>query len=283
MNPDVARATWRTLEPVHAMVYFAPEPQEEYAALGFDCTANRAVGYFPARAAAMGAVTWPVVQAAFFNFSPLAVQFGLTGAWDVASPQQLLDARLRGASRALQRICGDLLGDLDEAVALARKACEGCTPYGRPLYAAHAGLPWPEEAHLQLWHAVTLLREFRGDGHIAALVTAGLSGLEAAVLHVAMGETWSRQALQATRGYSDEEWDGAVAALAARGWLELDGNFTADGRLRREALEQQTDELAMAPWELLGEDEVARLRDLVRPLSKAISASGVFGPVGPKL
>jgi hypothetical protein len=283
VNPDVARQTWRTLEPVHAMVYFAPEPQEEYTALGLDPAANRAVGYFPARAAAMGAVTWQTVQASFFNFSPLAVQFGMVGVWDLVTPEQLIAARLRGADRALRRIGGDLLDDLDEAVGLARTATEGCTPYGRPLYAAQAGLAWPEEPHLQLWQAISLLREFRGDGHIAALVCAGLTGLEAAVLHVAMGDTWSRQGLQATRAYSDEEWDAAVASLFERQWLDASGAFTQEGRGRREAIEAKTDELALAPWERIGEDGCARLRELVRPLSKAVSDAGTFGPVGPTL
>jgi hypothetical protein len=287
VNPTVAsqtaRQTWRTLEPVHAMVYFAPEPQEEYAALGLDSSANRAVGYFPARAAAMGAVTWPVVQATFFNFSALAVQFGMVGVWDITTPEQLVAARLRGADRALRRIGGDLINDLDEAVTLARTAAEGCTPYGRPVYAAQAGLAWPTEPHLQLWHAISLLREFRGDGHIAVLVAAGLTGLESAVLHVAMADTWNRAGLQATRAYSDEEWDGAVASLSERGWLDAAGAFTEEGKARREAIEAKTDELALPPWERIGEDGCARLRELVRPLAQAVSDAGTFGPVGPKL
>ena len=281
MDPLTARKTARTCEPVHAMVYFAPEPQEEYAALGLDGSVNRAHGYFPARAAAMGAVSWPVVHATFFNFSAFAVQFGIVGTWDIASPEQVLAARYRGADRALQRICGPLLDDVGEAVALLRSATEACTPHGRPLYAAHAALPWPDEEHLQLWHALTLLREFRGDGHIAALVGAGLTGLEAAVLHVAIGDTWSRKALQATRVYSDEEWDGAVASLAERGWLDAEGAFTEDGRARREAIEVQTDELGLAPWAVLGEDGCARVRELVRPLSKAVADAGTFGRSGP--
>ncbi len=284
MNPDTARSTYRTLEPYHAMVYFVPEAQEEYATLGLDGKANRAVGYFPARAAAMGAVTWATVHATFFNFSAVAVQFGISGVWDIASPADVLAARLRGADRALTRICGDQLDDLDEAVGLARKAAEGCTPYGRPLYAAHAALPWPEPPHLQLWHAVSLLREFRGDGHIAALVGAGLTGLEAAILHVAMPDSpWNRKALQATRVYSDEEWDAAVASLDARGWLHPDGSLTEDGTARREAIELLTDELALPAWERIGEDGASRLRDLVRPLSHAISEAGTFGRMGPAL
>jgi hypothetical protein len=281
MNPDVARQSWRTLEPYHAMIYFAPEAMEEYAALGLDPKANRAVGYFPARAAAMGAVTWQTVQATFFNFSPLAVEFGISGVWDIASPTQLVEARLRGADRALRRFLGERVNEVEEAASLARQATSGCNPYGRPLYAAQAGLAWPTEPHLQLWHAISLLREFRGDGHIAALVAAGLTGLESAVLHVAMNDTWTRAALQATRLYTDEEWDGAIASLAARGWLDADGAFTSEGRERREAIEQQTDVLALGPWEAIGEDGAARLRDLVRPLSIAITEAGAFGRSGP--
>lgn len=281
-TPEIARSAYRVLEPVHAMVYFAAEPQEEYLALGLDGKVNPAHAYFPARAAAMGKVSWQVVHATFFNFSPFAVQLGIDGVWDLVEPQDLLAARLRGADRALQRLGGDLLGDVKEAADLAREASLACTPYGRPLYAAHAGLAWPEEPHLQLWHAITLLREYRGDGHLAALVGAGLTGLEAAILHVAFAKTWSRKALQATRVYTDEQWDGAVASLAQRGWLTADEQLTEDGHARREAIEKQTDVLSLAPWERIGEEATVRLTELVRPLSRAIAESGVFGR-GPQL
>ena len=276
VTPEVARRTWRTAEPLHAMVYFTPEPQEEYAALGFDLRANRAAGYFPARAAAMGAVTADVVQATFFNFARRAVDVGMAGAWDVTSPEQLVQARFRGADRALRRLCGDLLDDpgVAEAAALARTAAEGCTPYGRPLYAANAGVPWPEEPHLQLFQAQTLLREFRGDGHIAALVTERVSGLEAAVLHIAMEETWDRRVLQKTRGYSDEEWDAAVARLAGRGWLQPDGTFTDEGRAHRQRVEDLTDELSVCAYDRIGVEGCDRLRELTRPLARAVVDGG---------
>ena len=278
MNPTVSRTMWRAMEPVHAMVYFAPEPQEEYLALGLDAKANRAVGYFPARAAAMGAVTWPVVQATFFNFSPLAVQFGMAGVWDRVTPAQVSEARYRGVDRALRRALGPAVAGagLEEAAVLARTASEGCTAYGRPLYAANAGLAWPQEPHLQLWHAITLLREFRGDGHIAALVADGLTGLQAAIMHVAQGDLWSRKALQATRAYSDEEWDGAVAELVDRGWMTPDGGFTELGRERRQAVEDLTDELALPAWQHLGDQGCLRLAELTRPLSDLVIASGSF-------
>ena len=276
VTPEIARRTWRAVEPFHAMVYFVREAQEEYAALGYDVKGNRAAGYFPARAAAMGAVTADVVQATFFNFSRLAVEFGMAGAWDVASPEQLVQARFRGADRAVHRICGDLLDDpgVAEAAGLARAAAEGCTPYGRPLYAANAGVPWPDEPHLQLFHAQTLLREFRGDGHIAALVTEQVSGLEAAVLHVAMEEALERRALQATRAYSDEEWDGAVAGLVDRGWLHPDGTLTDNGRAHRQRVEDLTDQLSVCAYARIGVEGCDRLRELAKPLVRAIADSG---------
>jgi hypothetical protein len=284
VDPSVARKMWRTLEPVHAMVYFVPEHREEYAAVGLDVEGNRASAYFPARAAAMGAVRPSVVQAAFFNFSALAVQFGMAGAWEATTPDDLVEARLRVADRALRRLCGDLLDtpDVVEALELARTACEGCRPEGRPLYAGLADLPWPTAPHLQLWHAVTLLREHRGDGHVAALTASGVSGLEAAVMHVAQGldegSGWSREPLRKTRGYSTEEWDTALAGLRGRGWIAADGEgFTDEGRRVRQEVEDLTDRLALPPWQHLGRAGCERLRALVRPLSKAVVEGGGLG------
>lgn len=280
LSPDVSRKTWRTLEPYHAMVYFVPEGPEEYGKLGLDVEGNKASAYFPARAAALGAVTPGVVQAVFFNFSALAVQFGMSGAWETTTPAALVEARLRVADRALRRLCGDLLDSADvvEALELARTACEGCRAEGRPLYAGLADLPWPTEPHLQLWHAVTLLREFRGDGHVAALTASGVSGIEAAVMHVAQGDAWTREPLRKTRGYSTEQWDTALAELRERGWIARDGEgFTDEGRRVRQEVEDRTDVLALPPWQHLGEAGCARLRELVRPLSKAVVDGGGVG------
>jgi len=281
VDPSVSRTTWQTLEPFHSMVYFAPEPQEEFAAIGLVVGGRVAAGYFPPRAAAMGAVSAGVVQATFFNFSRRAVDAGMVGAWERAAPPTVLAARYRGADRALRRLCAGLIDgpEVAQAGELAREACRACTPYGRPLYAAHADLEWPDLPHLALWHAIMLLREFRGDGHIAALTAQALTGLEAAVTHIAQGDRWTKDALRTTRGYSVEEWQACVDDLEARGWLDDAEQFTATGRARRKLIEDTTDVLALPPWDRIGEDGCARLRDLVRPLTEMITVNGGY-PLG---
>jgi hypothetical protein len=274
MEPVVARKMWRTLEPYHGLIYFAPEATAAYEALGvigFD-------GYFASRAAAMGPVPAEVVVATFFNFNPDVVRSAIPAAWSAATPEQLVDARRAAADAALRRATGSDLGspEVARAAELARAAADGCTAPGRPLYAAHASLSWPSEPHLALWHAITLLREFRGDGHLAALVDAGLDGVDALVLHAASGEV-ARAALQTTRGWRDEDWHASVDRLAARGVVDGEGAFTEVGAALRQHIEDRTDALALAPWEALGADGCDELRSLVRPLSRAIVEGGTFG------
>jgi hypothetical protein len=273
METVMARKMWRTLEPYHGIVYFAPEAAEAYRAIGIEGTA----GYFASRAAAMGAVPAEVVVATFFNFNPEVVRAAIPGAWAVATPEQVVEARRAAAGAALQRATGRHLDtpDVVRAAELARTAAESCTAPGRPLYAAHAALPWPEPPHLALWHAITLLREFRGDGHLAALLDAGLDGIDALVVHAASGEV-PRAALQTTRGWRDADWQAAVARLAARGVLDEAGALTEAGAAVRRHVEDRTDALAMAPWLALGTDGCDELRGLVRPLSRAIVEAGTF-------
>ena len=277
MEPVMARKMWRTLEPYHGMIYFAPEAAAAYEALG---VSGRA-GYFASRAAPLGAVPAEVVIATFFNFDPDLVRAHIPAAWEHASPAAVVQARLRAADAALRRALEDGVdgADVARAADLARIAASGCRAEGRPLYAGHAALPWPTEPHLVLWHAVSLLREFRGDGHIAALVDAELGGLDALLFHAASGEV-PRAALQTTRGWSDQAWHSARERLAASGMLESDGAFAARGAALRQHIEDRTDALALAPWSTLGAEGCDELRSLVRPLSQAIVASGTFGPPG---
>lgn len=268
-----ARELWRILEPVHGMIYFAPEAQERYAALGLDRTA----GYFASRSAAFGPVSAEVVVATFYNFNPVAVRAAIPGAWSAATPAALLEARLDAADHALHRGLGELAADVSELAALARiaaeRACE--SPQGRPLFAAHASLPWPDEPLLVLWWAQTLLREFRGDGHLAALLLEGLSGIEALVVHAASGEV-PAEGLRRSRAWSESEWAAAVEGLRSRGVVDAEGGLSAAGLELRARVEGRTDALAEAAYAELGEDKRERFVELARPLSRAVVAAGML-------
>ncbi|MBQ0896941.1 hypothetical protein KBX37_28265, partial [Micromonospora sp. U56] len=219
LDPAVARAAWRRAEPIHAMIYFAPEARQRYDALGLDGL----TGYFASRSAAFGAVPAEPVIATFFNFKPALVRAALPAAWERADPPAVLRARLDAADAALSRAFSALEDAADvvtEAAELARRAAESACEQlpGRPLFAAHAALPWPEEPQLVLWHAQTLLREFRGDGHVNALVVAGVTGLDALVLHAATGDVPVRFLLR-SRGWTGDEWAAAVDGLRSRGLI----------------------------------------------------------------
>ena len=268
-GPLLARKTWRTLEPLHGMIYFVPEAAEAYARLGITGRS----GYFASRAAPMGAVAPEVVVSTFFNFNPELVYSSLPRAWQVASPEAILAARLEAVDAAFRRVLGSAVGspEMRRAAVLARGMAEiaGTHVEGRPLCAGHADLPWPDEPHLVLWHAQSVLREFRGDGHIALLVTHGLSGIEALITHGAAGEA-PIGVLRATRGWPDDAWHAAVAALQERGWLREgdEVSLTGWGAAMRHEIEEQTDVLASVPYLWLGEEDCAELRALARPWSR---------------
>jgi hypothetical protein len=278
MDPTIARKTWRTLEPVHGMIYFAPDATEIYGRAGID---HHRTAYFASRSAAMGAVPAEVVIATFFNFEPGLVRRSIPSAWTSASPERILDARLELADVSLRRAFGDALGshELAETTALARQAAEAACehPEGRPLFAGHASLPWPDEPHLVLWHAQSLLREYRGDGHVAALVGEGLDGVEALVTHAASGDVPS-DVLRATRAWTQDAWDAAVDRLRSRGLVEhgSDVAFTDAGRALRQRIEDLTDVRATRPYEAIGEDGCDRLRALGRDLSRRVVDAGLL-------
>jgi len=275
VDPTLARKMWRTLEPYHGMIYFAPAAAAAYATLG---VTGRS-GYFASRAAPMGAVPAAVVVATFFNFNPALVERAMAGVWDTTSPAAILQARLDAVDAALQTALGDEVltsAEMSEAAALARRATTELPIEGRPLFAGHTSLPWPDADHLVLWHAISLLREFRGDGHIAALVTAGLDGCEALVTHGGAGDV-PAAVLQSSRAWPDDAWEAAVQRLRDRGLVEAgSAALSDDGRVVRAEIEATTDELALAPWRTLGVEDSDRLRTLVRPFSKAIVTNGVF-------
>lgn len=276
LPPGVAARVHRALDPLHALVYFAPETDDELTATGL--RAGR-MCYFASRAAAMGPVAAGVVAATFYNFNPELVARHIPRAWTLATVEDVLAARQHAVDRAYHRVLGaDVLASAEvaEAAGLAREAAASLPGDGRPLYAAHADLPWPDEPHLALWHAITLLREFRGDGHIAVLLSHGVSGLDALITHTATGRGFVEPAARATRGWTDDEWAAAVARLRSRGLLDESGALTAEGQALRDSVEAGTDELAAAPWQALGLDATQRLTELGRGLSRRAAAAGAF-------
>ncbi|WP_330277342.1 hypothetical protein OG205_17695 [Lentzea sp. NBC_00516] len=264
------RNLFRSLEAVHGMIYFAPEAETRYASVGLD----RPGGYFASRAAALGAVGAEVVIATFYNFNPEIVRARIPQAWEKVTPERLLELRWEAADEALAKALPD---DLKEITELAKRAAERSKEMlsGRTLFAAHARLPWPDEPRLQLFHAQTLLREFRGDGHLAALLRHNITGIEALVLHVATGD-YPADVLRKTRAWSEEQWAATVADLQKRGLVGEDQLLTEQGRELRQGIEDDTDRMAAPAYDVLSDQEKQRFVELAAPLSKAVVDAGMI-------
>ncbi|MEU9064386.1 hypothetical protein AB0D13_37495 [Streptomyces sp. NPDC048430] len=276
LPPRAGRRCHNALNPLHSCVYFSPDLGKEFGELGID---DESRVYFAARGAALGAVGAGAVTATFYNFNHELVARHLPAVWSDITPQAALDARLRAADSTLRRVLGEetlASPEMAEAAGLALTAAEACTRHARPLYAAHADLEVPEQPHLAYWHAATLLREHRGDGHLATLLTAGLDPVEALVSHTATGKGMAPRWILATRGWRRTDWDAAVERLRDRGVLDAAGELTEAGTALRADLEEATDRMDSAPYEHLGADGVERLTELGRGFLFAAASAGAF-------
>ncbi len=273
MTTPPARHLWRAIEPLHAAVYFHPEASSAYKAIGLK---GFWMGYFASRAAALGPVGPDVVTAAFYGFAPAMVARAVPDCWARAAPAEVLAVRHRLAVDALAvpaaRSGVDVEALADELVAAAgRLSFEG-----RVLAAAHAGLPVPDEPVLRLWWACTVLREHRGDGHVAALLAYGISPVEAHVLKVAAGEA-AEEALRPYRGWTEDEWEAARLGLFARSLVTEDGSLTDDGRVLRSLVEHITDTAAEPGWWALGGGEASiDAIDRLDALARSLRAEGAI-------
>jgi hypothetical protein len=276
----LARRIWRRLEPLHTITYFAKESHAAWEAVGMK---GFWMGYFATRAAALGPVGPKLVTATFFNFHRSRVERAVPDCWHITSPGAILKARHDGMVDALTAIVDINLEDLATLAPMATDYAEAACGEiaGRPLFAAHTEQPWPGEgAAMQAWWAATLIREHRGDGHIAALVDAGVGPCEALVLQ----STYTpipRETLQGSRRWPDDEWDAAVESLASRGWITGDGLPTAAGSAGLAAIEHRTDELATTPLRTVGLDAAAALAEAALPVAQAVMKSGVVPAVTP--
>ncbi|MFJ8778678.1 hypothetical protein [Streptomyces sp. NPDC102476] len=276
LEPRAGRRCHNPLNSLHAAHYFSPDLGRELAAIGV--THPRAVN-FAVRAAPLGAVGPGAVTAAFYNYKHELVAEHVPAVWRTATPEQVLAARVRAVDTTLRRLLGEQTvasDEMAEAARLALRATEACSRAARPLYSAHADLPVPQEPHLAFWHAATLLREHRGDGHLAALMSAKLDGLEALVTHTATGRGMTPSWVFTTRGWTRQEWDAAVGRLRGRGLLEADGELTERGVALREEIEAETDRLDRAPYEHLGAEDVRRLTELATGFARTAMAAGAY-------
>ena len=272
---SATRRLSKVVEPFHSVTYYT----REMLRLKEDGYRGWWHSYFAYRAAPMGAVSAEVVTAAFYNFAPRMVGRAVPGVWQIMDPDAITARRLELIDEALRRTFGaDIAGsDMTNAAALARAAIEDCDIAGRPVFAGYTALPWPDEPHLALWHACTLLREHRGDSHNIALAAAGINGIECHVLMAAHGHG-NIPTILGIRGWTPEEWQAAVASLAERGLVTTDGEYTDVGRTARSDIERRTDEIASEPTKALGAEASAELETSLTPLVEHLITSGeVFG------
>ncbi|WP_434743853.1 SCO6745 family protein [Micromonospora sp. SH-82] len=254
---------WTYVEPVHAVTYFHSRSRAAYEAVGLRGYWR---GYFAGRAAPLGPVEAAPVVAAFFTFAPHMVARALPSVWELATPEEALRARLTGAVQALAESTYELPeAHLAEAADLIATAAEAVDTAGRVLGAANAALPPAEYPLARLWQAATTLREHRGDGHVAALVAAGLDPVETLAWRVAV-DMPAKNLLG--RGFTEAQWHDARGRLVERGWLTADGTPTDRGRAAFQGIEDATDSAAARPWQTLGPAGTDRLRELLEPIAR---------------
>lgn len=269
-TPALARQFYDRFEPIHALTYFAPEVRAGMDGLGYR---GFWMGYFAARSAPLGAVPPEVVTAVFYNFAPGRVAKSLPAAWEIAGPEEALRARQHATVAALHR-CGVTEDEnLCTAAELAVRAARMAPVDGRALFAANVALPVPSDPVAALWHATTLLREHRGDGHVAALVAAGISGRESNVFHTAASAV-SEEFMKRSRHYDDNEWEACRQSLADRGLLDSGGALTPDGSDLKNQLETTTDALSLRAFDGLSDEELQALFSALTPVARTVIAAG---------
>ncbi len=286
MRTQLIRTATKRLDTFHAASYFSGIVSAEYDEIGL----ARPAQYFAARACALGAASAELVAATFFSFNPDRIARVIPECWQVAPPGQVHAARVRGVRALLVALESSL--DPNSASALRGAAArtrsnlgavlEAQSVSGRPLYAAHLSVFGAEAADraeddlFGLWVSATLLREFRGDGHIAALVSHGLSGLEASVLDCATGLAWRPSAARRSRGWGEDDWREVAGALARRGLLSDESDtavLTEEGVSLKESLEVATDATVASAWSRLDDAALAEIRRDAKLIAEIVATA----------
>src|SRR6187200_2699778 len=231
----VARRMFDLTEPISLVNFFSEEPNEAMAGLGFR---NYWDGYFAGRSAPLGRVPAEVVDAAFYSFADGEVARHIPKVWDTTTPEAGHAARERGCVAALRRILGDLVEtpELARAAELLAKASVSAPTEGRVMYAGLRSLPIPDEPVARLWHSANMLREHRGDGHIAALVSERIGGTEAHVLSALASGIYPAESFGRIHHLPKARLAEVMQGLRHRGLLDASGRFTDAGRATKDRI-----------------------------------------------
>ena len=268
----VSRRLFELLEPICLVTFFADEPTEELMALG--CR-NYWDGYFAGRAAPLGQVPAEVVHALFYNFADGEVARHIPKVWGFTTPEAALAARTRGSAAAVRRILGDLADSpgVGRAADLLAKAAGSAPTEGRPMYAALRTVDLPDEPVARLWHTANMLREHRGDGHVAALLSEGIGGLEAHAM-LALYDGMPAEKFGRIHHLPKSTLQAIADGMRARGLIDDEGWLTDEGRAAKERVEALTDRLAMPPYDALSASELDELIRTLEPISARLSEAG---------
>jgi hypothetical protein len=255
------------VEPI-ATVTFSAGPDEAFRALGMR---NYWDGYFAGRAAPLGMAPAEVVHAIFYNFADGEVARHIPWVWGKTTPQEAIAVRERSSTAALRRMIGGIAYSpgLVRAGDLATRAAVSAPTEGRALYGGLRALEVPEEPVARLWHAATLLREHRGDGHNAALLAHGIGGTESHVL-ASLSLGMKAEKFGRTHHLPQAQLAAVVQGLRRRGLVDAAGWFTADGRAIKERIEALTDELAAPAYDILTPGELDELVAELEPIAAAV-------------
>ncbi|MBV8160772.1 MAG: MarR family transcriptional regulator [Acidimicrobiia bacterium] len=267
---SMARRMFELVEPIGVIPYSADEPNEAMFALGFT---NYWDTYFAGRAAPLGRVPAEVVDALFYNFAPGEVARHIPKVWDTTTPEAAIAARQMGCAKALRRILADHVDSpaFARVVDLLLRAATSAPFEGRPMYAALRAIPIPDDMVARLFHAASMLREHRGDGHIAALMIEGVGGLEAHVLY-ALDMGMPAEKFGRIHHLPPAQLAVVVDGIRDRNLIGDDGWLSETGRAIRQRVEALTDAAAEKPYESLEPEELDELVTTLEPLATLLLA-----------
>ena len=251
---ELTRRNARSVQTTIGWIYWDPGAVARYEALGVPGP----LGYIASRCAPLGPAGPEAVTAAFGSITPLGIALALDAVARHTTFEALWAARDEAVVDGLHTHAPGIVAPLEWLGPVLWPVVEQLPTVGRVLFAAHLRMPRPDDPLLAGWHAVNCLREWRGDTHWALVVAAGLTGVEASIVHnLWLG--YEPEWLPRSRGTSDAELASATASLEQRGLL---GDA---GRRLRQQIEDDTDRLTTLPWELLGEAESVRFHEELEP------------------